>query len=99
MEAPPLHGFTYSLQFHQLFPRLVSQHGIPLVPFLLSGVVFNPDLNLPDGVHPNAAGARRIADTVWLYLEPLIRAELASAARTEDERRGPVYVTAGERFV
>jgi acyl-CoA thioesterase-1 len=99
MEAPPVHGFTYSLRFHQVFPRLASQHGIPLVPFLLSGVVFNPDLNMPDGVHPNAAGARRIADTVWPYLEPLIRADPASAARAEDERRRPGYAIAGEGFV
>jgi acyl-CoA thioesterase I len=80
MEAPPVGGFEYSIQFHLLFPRLAAQHDISLVPFLLSGVVLNPDMNGPDGVHPNAAGARRIANTVWPYLEPLVRQVSAAAA-------------------
>lgn len=72
METPPTHGIDYSLAFHAVFPRLAQQYGIPLVPFLLSGVVFDPELNGPDGVHPNAAGAQRIADTVWPYLRPIL---------------------------
>jgi acyl-CoA thioesterase-1 len=73
MEAPPVNGFSYSIEFHQVFPRLAARHDVPLVPFLLAGVVFDRNLNGPDGVHPNAAGARRIADTVWPYLQPLLR--------------------------
>lgn len=73
METPPTHGSDYSIAFHSLFPRLAQQHTVPLVPFLLAGVVLTPDLNGPDGIHPNAAGARRIADTIWPYLEPLIQ--------------------------
>jgi acyl-CoA thioesterase-1 len=80
MEAPPLNGIDYSIQFHQVFPRLAAQHDIPLVPFLLAGVVFDPDFNGADGVHPNAAGARRIAATIWPYLEPLVRQATAAAA-------------------
>lgn len=80
MEAPPLGGFDYSIQFHLVFPRLAAQYDIPLVPFLLTGVILNPDMNGPDGVHPNAAGARRIANTVWPYLEPLLRQVSAAAA-------------------
>jgi acyl-CoA thioesterase-1 len=45
---------------------------VPLAPFLLAGVALNPDLNGSDGIHPNTAGAQRIADTVWPYLEPLL---------------------------
>jgi acyl-CoA thioesterase I len=74
MEAPPLHGLQYSFAFHQIFPRLADSHSVPLVPFLLAGVAFNPELNGSDWVHPNAAGARRIAETVWPYLEPIVRA-------------------------
>jgi len=71
METPPTHGLDYSLAFHFVFPRVASARGVPLVPFLLAGVALVPDLTL-DGVHPNAAGAQRIADTVWPYLEPLL---------------------------
>lgn len=75
METPPLHNWQYSLAFHELFPRLASTHGVPLVPFLLAGVALNPDLNGADWIHPNAAGARRIADSIWPFLEPLLRDE------------------------
>jgi lysophospholipase L1-like esterase len=34
--------------------------------------VLNPDLNGDDEIHPNAAGAQRIAETVWPYLQPMI---------------------------
>ena len=83
MEAPPLSGFDYSIQFHLVFQRLAAQHDISLVPFLLAGVVLNPDMNGPDGVHPNAAGARRIANTIWPYLEPLVRQMLVHRSFSE----------------
>ena len=73
MDTPPYHGWQYTLDFHRVFPDLASEYKVPLMPFLLIGVVGNPDLNLPDGVHPNAAGMRVIADAMWPYLEPLLR--------------------------
>ena len=73
METPPLHGWNYTVDFHQLFPRLAGKYNIPLVPFLLEGVALNPELNGDDEIHPNAAGAQRIADTVWPYLQPMIQ--------------------------
>jgi acyl-CoA thioesterase-1 len=72
METPPTHGWEYSVAFHRVFPRLAQRHALPLVPFLLAGVVLVPDMNGPDLVHPNAAGARRIAQVVWPHLEPLL---------------------------
>jgi acyl-CoA thioesterase-1 len=72
METPPLNGFNYTLEYHRIFPRVAARYNVPLVPFLLEGVAFNPDLNGSDEIHPNAAGARRIADTVWPYLEPIV---------------------------
>ena len=73
METPPTHGWDYSVAFHYVFPRLAQQYAVPLVPFLLTGVALTPDMNGPDGIHPNAAGAQRIADTIWPYLEPLVQ--------------------------
>jgi acyl-CoA thioesterase-1 len=73
LETLPMGNLDYVLGFHNIFPRLRQRHGIRLVPFLLDGVALMPDMNGPDRIHPNAAGARRIADTVWTYLEPLLR--------------------------
>ena len=72
METPPFNGWNYSVEFHRMFPRLAVRYQLPLVPFLLEGVALNRDLNGDDGIHPNAAGARVIAATVWPYLEPLV---------------------------
>jgi acyl-CoA thioesterase-1 len=79
MEAPPVRGLEYSIAFHRAFVELAAEHEVALVPFLLAGVALNPDMNGADGFHPNAAGARRIAETVWPYLEPILR-ELQTAA-------------------
>jgi len=73
METPPLHGIQYSFDFHEIYPSLAAEHDIPLVPFLLAGVIGNPSMNQPDGIHPNSAGARRIADNVWAQLLALIQ--------------------------
>ena len=73
METPPIRGWQYSIDFHRLFPELAGRYGVPLVPFLLFGVAGDPGYNLGDRVHPNAAGMRIMADTIWPYLEPLLK--------------------------
>jgi acyl-CoA thioesterase-1 len=73
MEAPPVNGFSYTIEFHRLFPRLAARYELSLVPFFLYGVAGDAELNLPDGIHPNAEGHKLIAETVWTYLEPLLR--------------------------
>jgi acyl-CoA thioesterase-1 len=77
METPPTHGWDYTVAFHRLFPRLAAKYGIALVPFLLAGVALNPELNGDDLIHPNATGAQRIAETIWPFLEPMVRESAA----------------------
>jgi len=71
METPPLRGWNYASAFHDLYPRLAARYNMPLVPFLLQGVALRGDLNY-DGIHPNAAGAKMIAENVWPYLDRLL---------------------------
>jgi acyl-CoA thioesterase-1 len=71
MEALPINGWEYTLEFHRLFPALAEKYKLPLVPFLLNGVIGNPRMVQEDHVHPSAAGAAEIARTIWPYLQPL----------------------------
>ena len=73
METPPTRGLQYSIDFHNIYPALADRFDVPLMPFLLTGVVGRPERNLADGFHPNAAGMRIIAENLWPYLEPLLR--------------------------
>lgn len=74
MEAPPNLGERYTSAFRQVFREVAEDQDVVLVPFLLDGVAGVPELNQDDRIHPTAQGHRRIARTVWPYLEPLIRA-------------------------
>jgi acyl-CoA thioesterase I len=73
MEALPLYGWSYTLDFHNAFVELAREHDVPLVPFFMATVVGHEDLLLGDRVHPNAAGSRVIADAIWPYLQTLAR--------------------------
>lgn len=77
MMVPPRYGWQYAVEFPQVFQRLAATFKVPLVPFILEGVALDPSFNGPDGIHPNGAGARRIAETVWKYLQPMLHAETA----------------------
>lgn len=87
METLPHHGWSYTLAFHYVFPRLAERYRLPLVPFLLAGVALIPEMNGPDLVHPNGAGAKIIAQTVWPFLETLI-GEIRSTRETGETRGG-----------
>lgn len=60
MKASPSLGPDYVRRFDALYPELAERHNIPLYPFFLDGVAADPALNQSDGIHPNAAGVRRI---------------------------------------
>jgi len=72
MEALPNYGEDYRRQFRAIFPELAKRNGATLVPFLLQGVAGDASLNQADGIHPTAAGHRRVAETVWKALQPIL---------------------------
>jgi acyl-CoA thioesterase-1 len=72
MKLPPNYGTRYTSRFERIFPDLADELDVPLMPFLLEGVAADPSLNLPDGIHPNAEGQRRVAANVLPYLESVL---------------------------
>jgi acyl-CoA thioesterase-1 len=72
MEALPNLGREYGETFRAVFPSEASAHHDLYLPFLLAGVAGIPSLNQADGIHPNAAGSRRVAENVWRVLGPVL---------------------------
>lgn len=79
MLAPRNLGSDYYIPFDGLYPQLAKQHQVPLYPFFLEGVAGVPELNLPDGIHPNAQGVEEIVRRIL----PLIK---EVAAQTKGEK-------------
>ncbi len=73
MQLPNYGADRYVSAFGEMFDKLATKNGAALVPYLLEGVGGNPSLNLADGIHPNAAGQKILAENVWRVLEPVAR--------------------------
>jgi acyl-CoA thioesterase I len=74
MEAPTNLGPDYQTAFHDAFPSVAQSFGprIDFVPFLLEGVAGNPAFNQADGIHPNQAGARKVAEHLYPTLRNIV---------------------------
>jgi acyl-CoA thioesterase-1 len=46
---------------------------VPLYPFFLEGVAMNPELNQPDGLHPNERGVAVLVDRIAPVVAGLVR--------------------------
>ncbi|MDF3059178.1 MAG: family lipase [Rariglobus sp.] len=73
MQMPSSMGAAYTREFTAIFPALAKANNATLIPFLLEGVGGMPEMNLPDGFHPNTTGHEIVAATIWKTLEPLLR--------------------------
>jgi len=82
MRLPNYATDDYVSAFGKMFADLAAKNDVALVPYLLQSVAGDPSLNLSDGIHPNAAGQRVLAETVWRVLEPVAR-EVASHQHLE----------------
>ena len=72
MMVPPNLGNDYTKEFQAIFPALAKKNQATLIPFLLEGVAGIENLNLPDGIHPNAEGHQIVAGNVMKAIEGLL---------------------------
>lgn len=73
MHMPPNLGRDYTRAFSAVFTDVARELSVPLIPFALDGTAGEEDMNLADGIHPNARGHQKIAEHLWRYLEPRLR--------------------------
>ena len=77
MSLPPNYGAAYIREFEKAYKDLAEKYDLNLIPFLMEDIAARiasqPGLMQRDGIHPTAEGHRLIADTVYRYLQPLIK--------------------------
>jgi acyl-CoA thioesterase-1 len=66
---PPNYGVEYTSKFKKMYEDIVKEEKIPFLPFVLEGVAGVSKYNLSDGIHPNPAGHKLIAERVATFLE------------------------------
>src|SRR5688500_5674823 len=88
MQLPLEVSDGYVRSFGEMFGALAEKNQAALIPYLLEGVGGNPEFNLPDGLHPNAAGQRVLAENVWRVLEPIVRGIKERRFETAGHRNG-----------
>lgn len=72
MRAPPNLGRDYAESFAAVYPALAAKHGVALYPFLLDGIAGRPELNQPDGIHPNPAGVAELVTRILPHVRRLL---------------------------
>jgi len=72
MMVPPSMGPEYSSNFQKIFPEVAKNKNVTLIPFVLNNVAGIDSLNLPDGIHPNAAGEKIVMENIWEVLKTFI---------------------------
>ena len=73
MSLPPNYGAAFIGKFEAMYKELAAKYKLTLIPFLLEGVGGHDDLMQRDGIHPNAAGARKVQALVMKALEPVLK--------------------------
>jgi acyl-CoA thioesterase-1 len=81
MLAPRNMGADYDAAFDAIYPDLAKSYGLVLYPFFLEGLVTNPKLLQPDGLHPTAAGVDEIVRRILPRVEELLERLAKRAAR------------------
>jgi acyl-CoA thioesterase-1 len=77
MTLPPNYGPDYIRQFEAAYKDLAKKYKLTLIPFLMEDILAQykarPGLMQRDGIHPTAEGHGIIANTVFRYLQPVIK--------------------------
>ena len=71
IKIPPNYGRKYTQTFESLYGEIANEMEILLIPFILENIALDPNLMLPDGIHPNEKGQPLIADEIYHWLKPL----------------------------
>ena len=73
-------GEEYVSAFENNYPLVSQEEKVDLIPFFLTGVAANPNLNQADGIHPTAEGYRVIVDHIFPHVVRAIDTHRAASS-------------------
>ena len=73
MSLPPNYGPVFIQKFEAVYKDLAAKYRVTLIPFLLEGVGAHNEFMQRDGIHPNAAGSRKVEALVMKTLAPMLK--------------------------
>lgn len=79
MRASQTLGKAYAEAFDSIYPDLANTHDLLLYPFFLDGIALRPELNLRDGIHPNAQGVAEVVKRMTPLVLTLLERMAATA--------------------
>lgn len=72
MRAPASMGEKFAGAYDKMYANLAKEYDAVYYPFILDGVAMLPEYNQRDGVHPNTAGVKIIAQKMLPYVQQLL---------------------------
>lgn len=66
---PPNYGKEYTDSFKKMYEDLAKKYKLTFIPFVLDKVAGDTKYNQADGIHPNEAGHKIIADNLFAVLK------------------------------
>lgn len=72
MRAAPNLGQDYAERFEKIYTDLGQKYGLMIYPFFMEGVLGDNALIMPDGLHPNQAGVRKMVEQILPTVEQFI---------------------------
>lgn len=61
-------GASFTREFAAIYPWIAEKYNLASIPFFLEDVATVPQLNLADGIHPNARGYAKVVENVYPYV-------------------------------
>ena len=80
-------GEEYISAFEKNYSLVALEENVGLIPFFLTGVAANPDLNQTDGIHPTAEGYRVVVDHIYPQVLKAIEAHKAASSKKINHRQ------------
>ncbi|MEC7120558.1 MAG: arylesterase [Pseudomonadota bacterium] len=73
MKIPPNYGTAYSTAFENVFPKIATQHRVPLMPFFLEGVAGQTGMMQSDRIHPTAEAQTKLLNNAWPVIRQVLK--------------------------